>query len=60
MEAEAIIKGFYKSPAGINYPKIQILTIEDILGGKMPNLSSIVPSIQVSPTKRTGNQSRLI
>lgn len=34
MEKEAISAGFYQSPMGGKHPKIQILTIEDLLGGK--------------------------
>jgi adenine specific DNA methylase Mod len=31
MIKEAVSSGFYKSPSGKNYPKIQLLTIEDLL-----------------------------
>ena len=34
MRREAASAGFYKSPWGKNYPRIQLLTIEDLLGGK--------------------------
>lgn len=34
MEKEATDAGFYVSPMGGKYPKIQILTIEQLLGGK--------------------------
>lgn len=34
MREEAISSGFYKSPFGKQYPKIQILTIEALLNGK--------------------------
>ena len=34
MRKEAASAGFYKSPWGKNYPRIQLLTIEDLLGGK--------------------------
>jgi site-specific DNA-methyltransferase (adenine-specific) len=60
MESEAIQKGFYKSPSGLNYPRIQILTVEDISNGKRPNLPSIVPTIQVAPTKKTGKQAKML
>jgi len=33
MQKEAISAGFYKSPSGKPYPKIQILTIEDLITG---------------------------
>jgi site-specific DNA-methyltransferase (adenine-specific) len=34
MTEEAAMKGFYRSPLGRDYPRLQILTIEEILGGK--------------------------
>ena len=34
MRREAASAGFYKSPWGKNCPRIQLLTIEDLLGGK--------------------------
>lgn len=33
MQKEALSAGFYKSPSGKPYPKIQILTIEDLING---------------------------
>ena len=33
MRQEAVKAGFYESPAGANFPKIQILTVEDLLDG---------------------------
>ena len=36
MEAEAIGAGFYTAPTGIKYPKMQILTIEQLLNGEHP------------------------
>jgi len=33
MQKEALSAGFYKSPSGRPYPKIQILTIEDLIYG---------------------------
>jgi len=33
MQKEALSAGFYKSPSGKPYPKIQILTIEDLIDG---------------------------
>lgn len=34
MEKEAIEAGFYNSPMGGKHPKVQILTIEELLAGK--------------------------
>ena len=60
MVTEAILKDYYKSPLGVDYPRIQILTIEDILNGKKPNIPALVPAIQVSPSKIIVNQSRML
>jgi site-specific DNA-methyltransferase (adenine-specific) len=38
MLEEAAMKGFYHSPLGRDYPRLQILTIEDILDGKTPEI----------------------
>ena len=38
MKKEAIGKGFYKSPIGKNYPRIQIFTLKEILEGIKPKL----------------------
>jgi len=38
MKKEAIGRGFYKSPIGKNYPKIQIFTLKEILEGVKPKL----------------------
>ena len=34
MRKEAATAGFYESPWGTKHPKIQLLTIEDLLDGK--------------------------
>ena len=34
MQVEAVSSGYYRSPLGHNYPKIQILTIKELLEGK--------------------------
>jgi DNA modification methylase len=38
MQEEAAMKGFYHSPLGRDYPRIQILTIAQILEGKRPEI----------------------
>jgi site-specific DNA-methyltransferase (adenine-specific) len=38
MTEEASMKGFYQSPQGRDYPRIQILTIDKILQGKRPDV----------------------
>ena len=43
MYEEAVKKGFYKDSLGNKYPKVQILTIEEILNGKEPDSPQRVP-----------------
>jgi len=38
MEIEAISQGFYNSPLGKDYRKMQILSIEELLKGKEPDI----------------------
>jgi len=38
MKKEALDKGYYKSPVGETYPKIQVLTLKEILEGEKPKL----------------------
>lgn len=53
METEAATKGFYKSPLGTEHPRIQILTIEELLHKKKPDIPPSVAPIQAPPkTKR--------
>jgi len=49
MVKESATKGFYSSQSGHNYPRIQILTIEDIMQGKKPNIPMWVAPIQPPP-----------
>lgn len=54
MLEEAAMKGFYRSPLGRDYPRLQILTVEDILGGKTPDIPPwIAPITAPSQTKKT-------
>jgi site-specific DNA-methyltransferase (adenine-specific) len=46
METEAATKGFYKSPLGTEHPRIQILTIEELLHKKKPDIPPSVAPIQ--------------
>jgi len=49
METEAVTKGFYHSPLGKDYPRIQILTIEELLNGDKPDIPPWVAPIQAPP-----------
>jgi len=44
MEKEAVLAGTFKDHIGNEFPKIQIMTVEELLGGKKPNLPSSVQS----------------
>ncbi len=57
MLEEAAKKGFYHSPLGKNYPRIQILTINDIFNGKSPNIPPwIAPITPYKTGKKQGSQ----
>ena len=57
MIEEAATKGFYHSPLGKDYPRLQILTIEEILNGKMPEIPPwIAPIPASSSNKKRGVQ----
>ena len=49
MVKESATKGFYSAQSGHSYPRIQILTIEDIMQGKKPNIPMWVAPIQAPP-----------
>jgi site-specific DNA-methyltransferase (adenine-specific) len=52
MKIESTIKGFYRSPLGKDYPKIQILTIEELLQGKKPEIPPWIAPVQTPPKVR--------
>ncbi len=58
MLEEAAMKGFYHSPLGKDYPRIQILTIEEILQGKLPDIPPWIAPIAKAPkiSKKEGEQ----
>jgi len=48
------MKGFYHSPLGKDYPRIQILTIDEILQGKLPDIPPwIAPIAPSAPVRKT-------
>jgi hypothetical protein len=49
MTLEAVMNKFYSSPQGKDYPKIQILTIEEILAGKKPDMPGWVSPVEAPP-----------
>jgi DNA modification methylase len=57
MLEEAAQKGFYHSPLGRDYPRIQILTIGDTFQGKWPNIPPwIAPITPYKTGKKQGSQ----
>ena len=47
MKTEAASKGTYKSEfIGRSYPRIQILTVEDLFGGKRPGIPGVVSYVR--------------
>ncbi len=44
MTKEAVKAGFYETEYG-KYPRLQILTIEDLFAGKKPNIPLVDPSV---------------
>jgi hypothetical protein len=46
MQTEAAGKGVYKSPRGTVHSRIQILTIEDLLNKKKPDIPPWAPHLQ--------------
>jgi DNA modification methylase len=61
MVEEAAMKGFYHSPLGRDYPRLQILTIAQILEGKRPDIPpwiAPVPKAMNSKNVIRENQSR--
>jgi DNA-binding transcriptional ArsR family regulator len=53
MVEEAAMKGFYNSPNGRSYPRLQILTIEEILEGKKPDIPP-----WIAPVPKASNNSK--
>ena len=49
MQMEADSQGFYHSPLGKDYPKIQIFTIEQLLEGKKPDIPPWIAPIDIPP-----------
>ena len=52
MQTEAASQGFYESPLGKDYPKIQIFTIEQLLAGKKPDIPPWIAPVETPPTAK--------
>jgi len=57
MRTEAISSGYYKSPLGHNYPKIQILTVKELLEGKRIDYPSRATGIDATFKKAEKHES---
>ncbi|MDR3323543.1 MAG: restriction endonuclease [Zoogloeaceae bacterium] len=65
MQTEAVAAGFYRNPQGKNYPKLQILTIEELLEGtkkpEYPDLSAGAATFKKAKTEeQRGEQKSLL
>lgn len=49
MQMEADSQGFYKSPLGKDYPKIQIFTIQQLMEGKKPDIPPWIAPVDTPP-----------
>ena len=52
MLEEAAMKGFYHSPLGRDYPRIQIITIGEIFQGKSPDIPPWIAPITPPPRSK--------
>jgi DNA modification methylase len=52
MEKEAAAAGFYELPNGVKVPKIQILSVEQVLAGKRPDIPLVDPVVGFRRAKR--------
>ncbi len=60
MTTEAVKAGFYETEYG-KYPKLQILTIEDLFAGKKPDIPLVDPSVfKKAVQEQRGQQSKLL
>jgi len=56
MEEEALAMGFYTDTFGNKYQKVQILTIEDVLNGRMPETPQRIPPYEIDIAARGGKK----
>ncbi len=62
MQTEADSQGFYKSPLGKDYPKIQLFTIQQLMEGKKPDIPPWISPIAKPATfkKSEGKSAKLL
>jgi len=60
MKTEAVKAGFYESPLHGKFPKIQILTIEELFKGKRPQIPFVdVTAFKAAPREDVRQQGKL-
>lgn len=59
MEADAAAAGYVSKSAHGRLPRLQIVTIEDFLDGKLPKLPALAPRQQGAPTKRKASRAQM-
>lgn len=59
MKKEAIAEGFYKTEYG-EFPKLQILTVEQLFAGQRPHMPWIDPSVFKKAASEKGRQGKLL
>lgn len=61
MKTEAVKAGFYESPHHGKFPKIQILTVEELFAGKRPKIPFVDPSaFKAAPKEDMTKQTKLL
>jgi hypothetical protein len=61
MKTEAVKTGFYESPHHGKFPKIQILTIEQLFAGKKPQIPFVdQTTFKAAPKEDTSKQGQLL
>jgi hypothetical protein len=61
MRKEAVSSGYFRSPAQGDFAKIQIVTIEELLGGKKPHLPWVSPDVfKRAKREMKGTQEKLL
>jgi site-specific DNA-methyltransferase (adenine-specific) len=58
MKKEAIAESFYKTEYG-EFPKLQILTVEQLFSGKKPDMPWIDPTVFKKAKQEHGKQEKL-
>jgi site-specific DNA-methyltransferase (adenine-specific) len=60
MRKEAASAGFYSSPWGTSHPKLQILTVQELLGGRQEDMppSQDFRTFKKAPKAKRGSETR--